>query len=96
MTKQEKEGTQTWTNARLLISHGKRQIFASKQEQGQKRKIVFLDENHFFRGRENEESNRKNRLEKKNLQEELAKMKKRGIQALDEKRLIFFPRSPIE
>ena len=32
----------------------------------------------------------KNRLEKKNLQEELAKMKKRGIQALDEKRLIFF------
>ena len=42
MTKQEKEGTQNWTNARLLISHGKRQIFASKQEQEQKEKIVFF------------------------------------------------------
>ena len=40
--------------------------------------------------------NGEKRLEKKNLQDELAKMKKRGIQALDEKRLIFFPRSPIE
>ena len=78
-------------NARLLISYGKRQIFASKQEQEQKRKIVFfLDVDHVFRGTQNGEWNGGKRLEKKKLQEELAKKNKRGVQALDEERLKFF------
>ena len=69
----------------------KRQIFASKQEQEQKRKIVFfLDVDHVFRGTENGEWNGEKRLEKKNLQEKLAKKNKRGVQALDEERLKFF------
>ena len=59
----------------------------TKAEKGN---CIFLDVDHVFRGTENGEWNEEKRLEKKKLQEELAKKNKRGVQALDEERLNFF------